>query len=382
MPTGLWLCVWRSETDLTTDLAVHVIAVLGLVQGLVLIGALYRVRGLNPTGFVCLLIALAATWAIVLEEWLVFGEMWLEFPHILRSTTWMPYLIGPGLWLFARTLREPFELRWSWLHFLPALLALISFIPFYWQSGESKIAFVAATHSIPLATSLHGAAKAVSMLVYLAMALVVLWRLPVTRLTRGVFWIVAAFLVFVFLVASNFLTEHLDLALPISSDLLAVIGLAGLMYSVSILVLMQWQGFISTPADETKSAKTANASNATPLLDDTTTQALFDEVVAKVESRQIYLEPGMNVSMLAGEVGLQAHYLSYVINIGAGQNVKAWLNRLRVKDAKKWLLAEPDTPVLDIALRCGFNSKAAFNRTFKTETGMTPSNFRGSHFPK
>ena len=349
---------------------------------MVLIVALYRVRGLNPTGFVCLLIALAATWAIVLEEWLVFGEAWLDFPHILRSTTWMPYLIGPGLWLFTRTLREPFELRWSWLHFLPALLALISFVPFYWQSGANKIAFVAATHSIPLATSLHGAAKAVSMLVYLGMALVVLMRLPATRLTRGVFWIVAAFLTFVVLVASNFLTEHLDLALPISSDLLAVIGLAGLMYSVSILVLMQWQSFISAPAGETEIVDPANISNAAPLLDDDTTQALFDEIVAKVEGKQIYLEPGMSVSVLAGEVGLQAHYLSYVINTRSGQNVKAWLNTLRVNDAKNRLMTEHETSILGIALMCGFNSKAAFNRAFKTETGMTPSNFRESHFPK
>jgi AraC-like DNA-binding protein len=367
---------------LTADLAVHVIAALGLVQGIVLIIALYRVRDLNPTGFICLLIALAATWAIVLEEWLVFSGAWLEFPHILRSTTWMPYLIGPCLWLFTRTLREPFEMRWSWLHFLPALLALLSFIPFYWQSGADKIAFVAATYSIPLATSLHGAAKAILMLTYLGMALVVLWRLPVTKLTRGVFWIVAAFLIFVFLVASNFLTEHFGLALPISSDLLAVIGLAGLLYSVSILVLMQWQAFIRPRGDEAASDRINNVRNSTPLLDDNTTQALFREVMEKVEDRRLYLEAGMSVSVLAGAVGLQAHYLSYVINTGAGQNVKAWLNRLRVNEARNQLLAEKEMSVLEIALACGFNSKAAFNRAFKTETGTTPSNFRESHFPK
>jgi AraC-like DNA-binding protein len=32
--------------------------------------------------------------------------------------------------------------------------------------------------------------------------------------------------------------------------------------------------------------------------------------------------------------------------------------------------------MLGIAFECGFNSKASFNRSFKKETGLTPSEFK------
>jgi AraC-like DNA-binding protein len=38
-------------------------------------------------------------------------------------------------------------------------------------------------------------------------------------------------------------------------------------------------------------------------------------------------------------------------------------------------------PILTIALDAGFNSLGPFNRAFKAETGMTPSEFRRLHPP-
>lgn len=42
------------------------------------------------------------------------------------------------------------------------------------------------------------------------------------------------------------------------------------------------------------------------------------------------------------------------------------------------LLKETDKTILDIALLCGFNSTANFNKAFKKITGKTPSDFRSS----
>jgi AraC-like DNA-binding protein len=48
---------------------------------------------------------------------------------------------------------------------------------------------------------------------------------------------------------------------------------------------------------------------------------------------------------------------------------------MEVKDR----LSDPNfdhSPILQVAFDAGFNSKAAFNRAFKKQTGMTPSQFK------
>lgn len=357
------------------NLIIHIIAGLGIVQGAILVAALYRARNLNPTGFFCLSIALAATMGIIIEEWIVFSGGWRDLPHVLRATTWMPYLIGPSIWLFACSLRSPDELRWSRLHYLPAAIALLYFMPFYLQSGDAKIAFVDGTHAIPLETTLHGAAKAVSLLGYLAASLVVLWRLPKSPLTLSAFWSVLAFLVFAVLVASNFATEHVTRGLPISSDMLAIIGLAAFLYALSLLVLVHWRGFATASPPEP-------AVRAPGLLDAETATRLFAEIESQVIAGELHLEPQLTVARLAETTGFQPHYLSYVINASTGLNVKAWLNSLRVEEAKRQLSSDTETAILDIALACGFNSKAAFNRAFRASVGQSPSDYRASHFAK
>jgi AraC-like DNA-binding protein len=54
------------------------------------------------------------------------------------------------------------------------------------------------------------------------------------------------------------------------------------------------------------------------------------------------------------------------------------LNFYRIADAKAALAdpAQAAVPVLTIALDSGFSSLGPFNRAFKAETGMTPTEFR------
>jgi AraC-like DNA-binding protein len=60
------------------------------------------------------------------------------------------------------------------------------------------------------------------------------------------------------------------------------------------------------------------------------------------------------------------------------RNFNAFLNRYRIDDAKA-ALSDPshrDVQVLTIAMDAGFQSIGPFNRAFKADTGMTPTEFR------
>lgn len=73
------------------------------------------------------------------------------------------------------------------------------------------------------------------------------------------------------------------------------------------------------------------------------------------------------------------HRLRQAINEGLGyRNFNAFLNHYRIEDARLALAdaAQREVPVLTIAMDAGFQSIGPFNRAFKAETGVTPTEFR------
>ncbi|MDI4233154.1 AraC family transcriptional regulator [Bradyrhizobium sp. Arg237L] len=92
-----------------------------------------------------------------------------------------------------------------------------------------------------------------------------------------------------------------------------------------------------------------------------------------------YRQEGLTIGFLAVKLGLPEHRLRTLINEGLGhRNFNAFLNRYRLDEAKA-ALVDPDqldVPVLTIALDAGFQSITPFNRAFKADTGLTPTEFR------
>ena len=96
---------------------------------------------------------------------------------------------------------------------------------------------------------------------------------------------------------------------------------------------------------------------------------------------RIYRKEGLTIGMLAAKMGLPEYRLRRLINQGLGhRNFNAFVNRYRIEDAKA-ALADPgqdEVPILTIALDAGFQSLGPFNRAFKAEAGVTPSDYRRS----
>ena len=97
-------------------------------------------------------------------------------------------------------------------------------------------------------------------------------------------------------------------------------------------------------------------------------------------AEQAYLNPDLTLKEVAAMSSLSAHDISAHINQGLGINFNEYINQYRV-DAVKEALSNPDMAHLSlvaIAMDCGFNSKATFNRVFKKLTGQSPSAYRAS----
>jgi AraC-like DNA-binding protein len=93
-----------------------------------------------------------------------------------------------------------------------------------------------------------------------------------------------------------------------------------------------------------------------------------------------YLDCDLTLAQLAQKLNIYKHYLTQVLNEGINQNFFDFVNAYRV-EAVKEMLAKEDAnqyTLLGIAYNAGFNSKSSFNRIFKNQTGLTPSQYKKS----
>lgn len=104
---------------------------------------------------------------------------------------------------------------------------------------------------------------------------------------------------------------------------------------------------------------------------------LAKKIETMIDLEKVYHEPGYNRADLARELKVPESVVSRVINVHFGRSLPQILNERRVGDAKR-MLKETDATIKVIATEVGFNSMASFNRIFREQTGMTPSDFRGS----
>lgn len=93
----------------------------------------------------------------------------------------------------------------------------------------------------------------------------------------------------------------------------------------------------------------------------------------------IWREEGLTIGALATRLSVPEHRLRRAINQGLGhRNFSSFINAARI-DAARAMLSDPaqsGTTILEIAYHVGFASLGPFNRAFRAETGMSPTEYR------
>lgn len=356
---------------------INTVFTLAFAQSGLLLLAIWRQRHLNLSGQIHLMLLICCFCLIMAEVWMLQSGLLLS---LAGATAGLPLAIGPAFYCYARSLAPAVAAKPSvpslihcCRHYLPAVFMTM------WQ-------WFALAGMQPRPDMLLVLAKALSLFGYVLATLVLLW--PATDLLRrrlrqcGVVMLILICIAFLLYIA-----ESSGLQFWPGSDLLAGLSLAIFVYAVSFIVLLDWQNYllqlqpdfrqqqsVSQQATE-GTATTAAISARSPKLDPDTARLVYEELLQKVQQRQLWRQPLCRLADLSAATGLAEHYLSYVINLQAGCNSQIWINRFRV-DAARQLLAESDLPVLEIGLQVGFNSKATFNRVFKDLTGETPTTLR------
>ena len=300
------------------------------------------------------------------------------FIHLNHSYLIPQGLLAPLFYLYVRGVIDRTKVSWSkdlW-HFLPAILTLISFFPYYIQSLESKMTILQQGNireivfmPIPLGFSLS-----LIMLVYVAYIFttylkkykedldIKIWLMTIS----GSFLACAiSYLLYYLLNYSGVLETHHDYLITAFMALSVLI--------VSFFSFNQPEVFNGQPIEQLapifKYKKTGVSKNQSI--------ELKQKLVDLMDREQPYLKSDLRLDELANMLGIPRHHTSQVINEHFDQNFNDFVNNYRIRFAIQ-LLEQENSPyhIKEIAYQSGFNNYVSFYKSFKKITGQLPKEYR------
>lgn len=159
----------------------------------------------------------------------------------------------------------------------------------------------------------------------------------------------------------------------VAAIIIYYISVTGYAYTqrTNVIFDMENPGSETSPAPDVKENKSQN----------TTLNVDFESIKYLLENylktSKPYLEPDLTLSKLAAEVNVSPSLLSQTINTVYHKNFNDFINGYRVEAVIEKFQAgvHREQTFLAIALDCGFNSKATFNRVFKKMTSLSPKEY-------
>ncbi|WP_291870288.1 helix-turn-helix transcriptional regulator, partial [Maribacter sp.] len=102
---------------------------------------------------------------------------------------------------------------------------------------------------------------------------------------------------------------------------------------------------------------------------------LKNNLIELFDTEKIYKENDINLEMLAARLSTTRHNASQVINEHFSMSFHELINTYRINEAKEILHKDikRNMNIIDIAYEVGYNNKVTFNKAFKKDTQLTPS---------
>jgi len=114
--------------------------------------------------------------------------------------------------------------------------------------------------------------------------------------------------------------------------------------------------------------------------DDARKKALRAEYVARINRVMDYIERNLGRDIGLEELARVANFSKFhfhrIFHALAGETLSDFIRRVRLERAAVRLVDDPATPVIVVALDCGFSGPAVFARAFRERFGMSASEWR------
>ena len=327
----------------------------------------------------------------ILEFVLYISNIQYEFPHTYRMSSAFSLLYGPLLYFYFKSITDNYKFRTiDALHFLPMLALFVFLFPIYSLSSEEKVRMILSLY-IPYKS--HGSiifiAKVISLIVYAVLIGKLAFNKQKNNESKGVKslsqdkW--------------KRIIYRIHIAYIVSYSIygMAAFGVLGNMSSfiyhiqvgaMSIMIIyIAFMTYVRPSSIfENKNALLKNGLVLEKYQKSGLTNALSEELkenlIKLFVEDKVYKENNINLEVLSERLNTTRHNTSQIINEHFDINFFELINKFRIKEVINILKEDihGSLNIIDIAYEVGYNNKVTFNKAFKKETSLTPSEFINS----
>ena len=314
---------------------------------------------------------------MLFEEMAQESDMTDPYAFLIGLGMLMDLLIWPFLIFYTQYITGASHQK-TWvkaLYFIPFFIGLVSQVPTLLMPNENQLAYYSQGMTLKLLTLVtFKMTVAMSSLIFMLSLLnrrISMNVLPPvksrkTEYLQKVSWFFIGITVMVAFIYSLFYNNYFQL-LPLGdSDRIGSLIISGFLYLFGGLVFRNPQLF----QGESYSMQIVNFFGGR--------EQYYSESLLKLfEVDKIHLDEKLTVKDVATRMGLTSQQLSYLINQYIGISFLDLINSFRVEEVKEKIKKGEHNKktLLGLALDCGFNSKASFNRVFKEHLGLSPSDY-------
>ena len=308
-----------------------------------------------------------------------------QFPHSYRMSTCFSFLYGPLLYFYFKRITQQYEFKKTdLLHLLPTVLLLLYLIPIYTQSANDKLYIMLSR------TSENYNSEDLTILVVLVafkLTSLIIYGLFIRKLylesreskdlhvtnkkwQRNVYFIHVSYII-TYAIYGGLIIYNIESGFFYH---LQVVCMALLVAYVGYSANVQPNLFSGMYAYNNQLMFKYKKSGLTNSL----SQELKEQLIRLFDDEKIYKDNDINLEILASKLNTTRHNASQVINEHFKVSFHELINTYRIQEAKKILDNDlkKNLNIIDVAYEVGYNNKVTFNKAFKKDTQLTPSEYQ------
>ncbi|WP_335977322.1 AraC family transcriptional regulator [Gaetbulibacter jejuensis] len=309
----------------------------------------------------------------------------LKYAHTYLMSASVALLYGPLLYFYFKRINNQHKFKaLDALHLLPTMVLLFFLFPLYSLPLEEKMKIQLGTSSVYTESSFFYIVfipKLVSLIIYGFLISKNHLKSTKSKLYKNLeaiaFWKKGVYRMHVLFVVSYFIygISISGLFFNAYSFIYQIVVVAMTLMVLYISYMAQVQPKVFSKEIILKNTEFFSKYQKSGLTKSLSNE-LKQNLIMLMVDHKIFMDNSLNLESLSEKLETSRHNTSQIINEHFNMNFFELVNKFRVEEAIQMLkLSDKNTQIIDVAYAVGYNNKVTFNKAFKKETSLTPSQF-------